>query len=108
MFSLFKKWFIDSSDTVSSTSTHSSLSSEPSVNPATGLPMLPGGAIDVQGNPFGVDNSDHGHSITDSSDGFWSGSSTSSSDDSWSSSSSSSSWSSDDSWSSSSSSSSFD
>jgi hypothetical protein len=30
-----------------------------SVNPATGMPMLPGGAIDVLGNPFGTDlNSD--------------------------------------------------
>lgn len=28
----------------------------PTVNPANGLPMLPGNAIDIQGNPFGTDH----------------------------------------------------
>lgn len=31
----------------------------PTINPATGLPMI--GAIDVAGNPFGTDLSSHGH-----------------------------------------------
>ncbi len=28
----------------------------PAVNPANGLPMLPGGVIDVEGNPYGTDD----------------------------------------------------
>jgi len=35
------------------------LSGEPApwyeVNPANGLPMLPGGCIDIEGNPYGSD-----------------------------------------------------
>lgn len=31
----------------------------PSINPANGLPMLEGGAIDIHGNPFGTDALDH-------------------------------------------------
>ena len=30
----------------------------PSINPANGMPMLPGGAIDVLGNPYGMDSSE--------------------------------------------------
>lgn len=29
----------------------------PSINPANGMPMLPGGAVDVLGNPYGTDTS---------------------------------------------------
>lgn len=31
----------------------------PQVNPANGLPMVPGGQIDVMGNPYGFDNDRH-------------------------------------------------
>jgi hypothetical protein len=31
------------------------------INPATGLPMIGGGGVDVQGNPYGTDLQDHHH-----------------------------------------------
>lgn len=43
----------------------------PSVNPATGLPMM-GGGVDVAGNPFGVDLHRHDHEAGASTG--WSGS----------------------------------
>lgn len=30
------------------------------INPANGLPMLAGGAIDIEGNPYGMDGHDFG------------------------------------------------
>lgn len=42
---------------------------EMGVNPANGLPMIEGGAIDIEGNPFGTSASDfdafHSFSIDD-------------------------------------------
>jgi hypothetical protein len=40
-------------------STARSVGNTPTINPATGLPMI--GGIDVAGNPFGTDLSSHHH-----------------------------------------------
>jgi hypothetical protein len=34
----------------------------PEINPATGLPMIDNSGIDVNGNPFGIDNDDFSNS----------------------------------------------
>ena len=55
--------------TLSGTGNHSTMDESPfhndhplgGINPANGIPMLPGDAIDVMGNPFGVDLHDSFH-----------------------------------------------
>lgn len=106
IFSFFSNWFGSSSGDSSNISTESFSSTE--INPATGLPMVTSGGVDVAGNPYGTDLSDSMSSSSSIFDGDMISSSTSSVDDSWSTSSSlDDSWSpssnSNDSWSSSSS-----
>lgn len=46
------------------------LHSDPGINPATGLPMAGDSGIDVGGNPYGTDMSDHFDSSPFSTDAF--------------------------------------
>lgn len=66
----------------------------PGINPATGLPMISSGGVDVAGNPYGTDLSNdqfssssidycESGSSSSSHDDFWSSSGSSSSLDSW-------------------------
>jgi len=48
LFSWFGSWFSDGLD-----------HSETEINPASGLPMVGGtGGVDIEGNPYGMDNHD--------------------------------------------------
>ena len=54
MFGFIKPLF--GSSTAGSTDSLGTVASSPSINPATGLPMIDGcGSVDVGGNPFGTD-----------------------------------------------------
>ena len=103
-FSFFSNFFSTNdshSSDLNSTDTYTAdfgqmFDDSPGINPATGLPMISAGGVDVAGNPYGTDLSDNfsstnstnycNDSLTHSGDdNCWDSSSSSSSFDDWSS-----------------------
>lgn len=104
LFSFLSNWFstghshnVDTDSTnIPSADFGSMFDESPGINPATGLPMISSGGVDVAGNPYGTDLSDdlfssrsidscEGGSSFISHDDNWNSSNTTSSLDNWSS-----------------------
>ena len=72
IFNWLSGLFNNDDDTIGTTGSDDIIGSGTTINPASGLPMISGdtSGVDVEGNPFGMDDSDDFNNNSDSFNSF--------------------------------------